>query len=260
MRVSCLFLLPLTLGLATPAFAMPGVSGSVDGWAVADAIAVVEDGETQLLVSDQAFDRARIAGDRRFDILDSAAHEEAGGQVLRIVIDGDGKMSSLGMGGMSSYTSDMSDALVLTARTDDRLVGRFDHGDTTLRFDLTVWRNGEIPRVGAALPAGGGEPGAALQAYFKAIAANDFDTFVALSPPSWRASMQASKAKGEAQLEIDAVAVELPSTPAITGGHGEAQRAWVDVTGTREGKPVEAVATLERDAQGWYVRRVDTVR
>lgn len=259
MRPSCLLLLPLAAGLAAPAFAKPGASGSVDGWAVADALAVVDDAETSVLVSDRPFDRARIAGDRRFDILDSAAHEETGGRILRIQIDAEGQLSSLGMGGSSSYSSDMGQALALTTNTADRLAGRFVYGATQLEFDLPVWRNGAIPRVGTALPADGGEPGAALRAFFAAIASGDFDAFVALSPPAWRESMQASKAKGEAQLEIDAVAGELPAEPTITGGHGEAQRAWVDLSGHREGRPVKAVATLERDADGWYVRRVDTL-
>jgi hypothetical protein len=154
----------------------------------------------------------------------------------------------------------MDKALTLTTRSQERLVGRYDDGSVQVDFDVPVWRNGALPRVGAPLAADGGEAGAALRAYLAAIAANDFDAFVGLSPPKWRDSMQASKAKGEGQLEIDAVKSELPQSPKIVGGHGEATRAWIDLAATRDGKPVKAVATVERDAGGWYVRRIETLK
>jgi hypothetical protein len=72
--------------------------------------------------------------------------------------------------------------------------------------------------------------------------------------------MNASEAKGEGQLEIDAVTAELPQALKIIGGNGETERAWIDLSATREGMAVKAVATLERDAGGWYVQRIETLK
>lgn len=247
-------------GAASAAAAPVKVSGQFGEWQLVDAIAVLDDGETSLVLSDRPFDRAGIAADLRFDIGDRAAQEEAGGMLLSIRIDAEGRMAGLGMGGSSSYSSAMDSALTLATRSPERLVGRYDDGSVQVDFDVPVWRNGALPRGGTPLAADAGEAGVALRAYLAAIAANDFDAFVGLSPPTWRESMKASKAKGEAQLEIDAVKSELPQSPKIVGGHGEAQRAWIDLAALRDGKPVNAVATVERDADGWYVRRIETLR
>jgi hypothetical protein len=255
-----LLLCSILASAAIAAEAPVKVSGQFAEWKFVDGIAVVDDGETTLVVSDRPFDRAGIAADLRFDIGDRAAQEQAGGMLLSIRIDAEGKMAGLGIGGSSSYTSEMDSALTLATRSPERLVGRYDDGSMQVDFDVPVWRNGALPRGGTPLAADGGEAGAALRAYLAAIAANDFDAFVGLSPPSWRESMKASQAKGEAQLEIDAVKSELPQSPRIVGGHGEAQRAWIDLAATRDGKPVKAVATVERDAGGWYVRRIETLR
>lgn len=252
----CSVLASVAVAVAAPV----KVSGRFGEWNLVDGIAVLDDGETTVIVSDRPFDRAGIAADLRYDIGDRAAHEEAGGMLLSIRIDAEGRMAGLGMGGSSSYTSEMDRALTLATHSPQRLVGRYDDGSVQVDFDVPVWRNGALPRGGTPLAADGGEAGAALRAYLAAIAANDFDAFVGLSPPTWRDSMKASKAKGEAQLEIDAVKSELPQSPQIVGGHGEAQRAWIDLAAMRDGKPVKAVATVERDGEGWYVRRIETLR
>ncbi len=254
-----LLLLGVLASTAVVAGAPATVSGRIGDSVVVDGIAVLDDGETNLVVSDRAFDRAGIAADLRFDIGDRAAHEDAGGLMLGIRIDAEGGIVGLAMGGSSSYTSDMDSALTLATHSPERLVGRYDDGTIQIDFDVPVWRNGALPRGGTPLAADGGEAGAALRSYLAAIAANDFDAFVALSPPAWRESMQASKAKGEAQLEIDAVKSELPQSATVVGGHGESRRAWLDLAATREGKPVKAVATVERDAGGWYVHRIETL-
>lgn len=237
------------------------VSGQVDDWTVVDALAIGSDGGIEIAFSNQPFDRAAIAADYRYDSLDEHAHEsDRGGTVLTLRLDAEGGVSGLGRSGMSSYSSDMDAALTLDKRDGSAVSGRFEYGSISLAFDLPVWKNGELPRQGAALPADGGAAGEALRAYLAALKGNDFDAFVGLSPPSWRESMQASKAKGEAQLEIDAVREELPDAITLTGGHGEPQRAWIDLDAKRAGQPVKAVATVERDDGGWYVRRIQVLR
>lgn len=236
-------------------------SGQVGDWTVVDAIAVRDDSGIRIVVSDKPFDRAGIAADLRFDIGDTSAHEDAtNANLLSLYIDDDGTLSSLGVGGSSSYSSEMEGALSLRSRSADAIAGRFDYDTMKFDFELPVWANGAIPRVGAALAVDGGEAGKALLAYLAALKANNFDAFVALSPPSWRDSMNASEAKGEGQLEIDAVTAELPQALKIIGGNGETERAWIDLSATREGKAVKAVATLERDAGGWYVQRIETLK
>ncbi len=261
MRVFPILLYAILGGTGLCADAAAKATGQVGDWTVVDAIAVRDDSGVRIVVSDKPFDRAGIAADLRFDIGDTSAHEDtAQGRMLNLYIDAEGKLSSLGVGGSSSYSSDMDSALVWRTRTNEAIAGGFEYDTIKLDFDLPVWTNGAIPRVGAALGADGGEAGKVLQAYLAALAANDFDAFVALSPPTWRESMNASKAKGEGQLEIDAVTSELPQAIKIVGGHGEAQRAWIDLSATRDGKPVKAVATVESDANGWYVRRIETLK
>lgn len=256
MRSLALLLFPL----AAVAADAPVASGSAGGWTVADAIAVRDANGIRLVFSDRAFDRAGIGGDRRFDIRDRGAHEDdAGGRTLTLRLDADGSLAGLGIGGSSLYSSDMDAGLALRGAPGDTIAGRFDHGDVSLVFDLPLWTDGAIPRGGAPLPADGGEAGEALRRYLAAIAARDFEAFVALSPPAWRESMRASAAKGEAQLEIDAVASELPQGLQVGGGHGEDARAWLDLSGTRGGSKVAAVVTLERDGGAWFVRRIETL-
>lgn len=245
---------------AFPAFAEQ-VSGQVDSWRVVDALAISSDEGIEIAFSDKPFDRAAIAADYRYDILDQHAHEsDRGGSLMTLRLDAEGGVSGIGMGGSSLYTSDMDEALKLEKHSAQAIAGRFAYGGYQLSFDLPVWKNGQLPRQGSPLPADGGAAGEALRAYLAALKGNDFDAFVALSPPSWRESMQASKAKGEAQLEIDAVREELPDAIALTGGHAEAQRAWIDLSAKQAGASVKAVATLEQDAGRWYVRRIQVLR
>ncbi len=261
MRFPMILLCAAVAGAAICTEASAKASGQVGDWTVVDAIAVRDDSGIRIVVSDKPFDRAGIAADRRFDIGDTSAHEDtAGGKLLSLYIDSDGTLSSLGVGGSSSYSSEMADALTLRSRSTDAIAGAFAYDAIKLDFELPVWANGAIPRVGTPLAADGGAAGKALAAYLAALKANDFDAFVALSPPQWRESMNASKAKGEGQLEIDAVSSELPQALKIIGGHGETDRAWIDLSATSEGKAVKAAATLERDAGGWYVRRIDTLK
>jgi len=264
MRIPMILLYATVATVATAAIctdALAKASGQVGDWTVVDAIAVRDDSGIRIVVSDKPFDRAGIAADLRLDISDAAAHEDsAQANMLSLYIDDDGTLSSLGVGGSSSYSSDMEGALTLRSRSADAIAGRFDYDAMKFDFELPLWANGAIPRVGAALAIDGGEAGKALSAYLAAVKANNFDAFVALSPPQWRESMNASKAKGEGQLEIDAVTSELPQALKIIGGHGETERAWIDLSATREGKAVKAVATLERDAGGWYVRRIETLK
>jgi len=261
MHRSMMRLCVASLALAAfPAYAGE-VSGQVDGWTVVDALAIRGDAGIEIVFSDTAFDRAAIAADFRYDMLDGHAHEsERQGALMTLRLDAEGGVSGIGMGGSSLYTSAMDSAFTLGKLGADAIAGQLDYGSYQVRFDLPLLQNGQLPRQGSPLPADGGAAGEALRAYLAALKGNDFDAFVALSPPSWRESMQASKAKGEAQLEIDAVREELPDAIALTGGHAEAQRAWIDLSAKQAGAAVKAVATLEQDSGRWYVRRIQVLR
>jgi hypothetical protein len=246
--------------VSSPGFALEA-TGQFGGAMVVDGIAIRTDDGTELVFSDVPFDRAALAADFRFDISDRDFHETTlQGSLVTLRLDADGTVSGLGLGGSSMYSSDMDAALTLDKRSAQAIAGRFEMDQFQLKFDLPLWTDGAIPRVGTPLPADGGEAGKVLQSYLSAIESGDYEVFVALSPPSWRESLQASKAKGEAQLELDAVREELPESITPVGGHGESQRAWIDLDAKRDGAAVKAVATMEQDAAGWYVRRIVVLR
>lgn len=271
-------LLPSVLSFAVAlsagsAHAKTGATGTVtiDGasWPVADAVAILDDGDLEIVFSQAAFDRVKWAEDGEFDSFDTYDFKDgADAQSLKIDIDeesgGYGGHTVRFSAGSSSggYSSDHEKSVSLSHRDDERVAGTIKLEDDGLAadvsFDLPVTRTGPLSRPGTALPADGGEPGKALRAMVDATHAGDLEKMGALSHPERRAGMEEAKAAGELDQMLEMAKLFTPKISRILGGTTEGDQAWVDFEGQEGGGTVKGTAELTRFEGKWYVKGINT--
>jgi hypothetical protein len=224
---------------------------------VADAVAYKTDSGIEVALLSAKFDRLGASKDKRIDSFDILRMMNVTAATLRIGADGsfnciDFKADG---GGGSSCNSDFTPALTLTARTADRVAGRFrlDAGGqkADVTFDLKV--ESVAARAGTALPADGGDPGRAVMAHFAAIEKNDFKALIATAPPERRQMMQAAEKSGEAKELFEMMRAMSPRKVKITGGTVDGDSAMVDYDGVEGGKPVKGTADVVRIGGQWYL-------
>ncbi|GAB3346558.1 nuclear transport factor 2 family protein [Lysobacter tyrosinilyticus] len=149
---------------------------------VSHAIAVIEDastsgddGNTMLFFSAAPLDAAKVAA--AFDPVDAVREQEPAGGYIKLCITPDGDDCGLFFS-PEGFNSGGYGELKLNRRDAQRIAGRFvlaqpedfmgQDYQFDLRFDAAV-----TPPSGTALPAGGGEPGRAYNAYLTALAKGD---------------------------------------------------------------------------------------
>ena len=245
--------------------AAPGLQADAKGtvalrratFTVADAVAYKTDDGIEVALLSAPFDRKGAAKDQKIDGFDVMRMSSITAATLRIESDGsfnciDSKSSE---GGGSSCNSDYTAALRLTARTADRVAGTFklnangENADVT--FDLKV--ESVAARTGTALPANGGEPGAAVMAHFGAIEKNDFKALMATAQPEQATMMAAAEKSGEAKEMFAMMRAMSPRKVRVTGGTVDGDSALVDFEGVEEGKPVKGTADVVRLAGRWFM-------
>lgn len=246
-------------------FLAPGLAGAdVKGtvalkgasFTVADAVAYTTDDGVELALLPAALDRKTAAKDLRLDSFDIL---RTGKAYVTLKIDTDGSFScidySTGVGGGSSCNTDFSKALKLSARTPARVAGTFrlkvDGDSADVTFDVKV--ESALPRPGVALPASGGEPGAAVLAHFAAIEKNDFRALKATAQPEQLAMMEAAEKSGEARDLFKTMREMSPRKVRVLGGTVDGDSALVDFEGVAEGKPAKGVAECVRIGGRWYM-------
>lgn len=179
---------------------------------------------------------------------------------------GDGSLNcidyQLEAGGGSSCGTAQSQALKVAKQTDDAIGGSFSYQDGAdkidARFDLPITR--EAKRSGAALPAGGGEPGRAVLARFAAMRTGDFEKLKAVNSPDQRKEMESTNiAESDRKAMLEFLKAAAASDVKILGGTIDGDTALVDYQGKRDGERVEGTAELERVGGKWYVES-DTSR
>ena len=251
-----------------------GASGTItvggETWPVADAVALLDDGDLELWFTRLEFDRVKWAEDGELDSFDTSEfRNDEDGPALRIDIDDeDGgygghtvRFSSSSSSG--GYSSDMEESLTITARDDKRIAGtvKFDDGAglaADLSFDLPISKTGPMARPGTQLPADGGEPGKALKAMVDATHAGDLDTMIALSEPERRKGIEEAKASGEAAQMLEMAKMFTPKISKILGGTTDGDQAWVDFEGKEGAETVKGTAELSRSDGKWYIKSINT--
>lgn len=223
---------------------------------VADAVAYKTNDGVEVALLPAAFDRKAAARDLKindFDIM------RMGKAHITLRIDADGSFScinySTGAGGGSTCSSDYAKGLSLTARTPQRVAGTFrlkaDGDSADVTFDLPV--ESDVPRPGVALPADGGEPGAAVIAHFTAIEKNDFKALKATTRPEQLAMIEAAEKSGEAREMFKMMREMSPRKVKVTGGTVDGDAALVDFEGVEGGRTVKGIAECVRISGTWYM-------
>lgn len=260
-------------GCAGAALAKDGATGTVtiDGtaWPVADAAAVMDGDDLEIVFSQHRWDRAAWADDGEFGTFDLMEYEGGvDGQSLTVDIDEEdggygGHTTRFSMGSTSGgYSSDYESSVTLTTRTPERVAGTVKMaGDglaADVSFDLPVTRKGPLKRAGTPLPNDGGEPGKALRAVVDATHAGDVEKMTALSNPERRAGIEEARKAGQLEEMLTMAKLFTPRIKQITGGTVDGDKAWVEFTGEEEGGETKGTATLTRVNGRWYLDGIQT--
>ena len=123
-----------------------------------------------------------------------------------------------------------------------------DAYDFHLSYDLPMTA---IPKP-AALPAGGGEPGAAYAALVKAIQAADWTAAHAKLPPD---QVPQTKPKPSEMKEyFHGLALNYPKTVKVMSGLIKGDRATIEIAGrNNENKKIKGGVAMRKTADGWQV-------
>ena len=235
-----------------------------ESWTVTDAIAYPDDdGEIHVSLTSKPFDRKQFAKDGKIDSFDVMRH---GGMnsasSLTMKIGADGSMSCIDFstqnGGGSMCNSAISGGFKVAKNTADSVAGSLefknDEDAADVRFDLPVTT--KVERGGTKLPAGGGEPGAAVVANFQAIEAGDYEKSKALSHPEKRKMMEENEAESKEMFEL--MKAITPTDVKITGGLVDGDTATLDFTGKSDGQSVKGTIDVQRFEGKWYLESINT--
>lgn len=253
--------------------AKDGASGTVtiDGnsWPVADAIALLDGEDLQIVFAQHKWDRAAWADDGEFGTFDLFEFaDDAEGQSLNVDIDeetgkyGGHNIRYSGSSSSGGYSSDHEPSVTLTSRTAERVAGtvKMKGSDVAsdVSFDLPITKTGPLARAGTPLPADGGEPGKVLHAVVDATLAGDVDKMTELSHPERRAGIEEAKKAGEIDQMLAMAKLFTPKIKKIDGGTVNGDKAWVEFTGDEGGSEVKGTGTLVRMGGKWYLEGIQT--
>lgn len=269
-RASRAVLAALLALAAALAHAKDGATGTVtiggESWPVADAAAVLDGEDLEVVFAQHPWNRAAWSDDGEFGSFDLMEYEGgADGQSLTVDIDEEdggygGHTTRLSMGSSSGgYSSDFESSVTLTARSAERVAGtikmKSDELAADIAFDLPVLKQGPLARSGTALPADGGEPGKALRAVVEATHAGDVTKMTALSNPERRAGIKEAKKAGQLDEMLTMAKLFTPKIKKITGGTTEGDKAWVEFDAQDGSK---GTANLVRVDGAWYLEAINT--
>lgn len=110
--------------------------------------------------------------------------------------------------------------------------------------------------VAADLPAGGGEPGAALLRHFEAIRSGDAERIKSETHPDQHAQLDAIIADGEFEMMIGMMQAFLPDNVVVSGGSVDGESAEVRFTGDMDGEPAKGTAKMAMVEGRWLVNDI----
>ncbi len=227
---------------------------------VTDPSGAAEDRQTQVYLSEVALDPAKVAA--AFDP-DDAVREQAGDEhaYVRICIDADGGDCGLFFSPESFNSGGYGD-LTLAKTGPERIAGRWvlarpeDFFGKTYEFDLQ-FDSAIAPAPGQALAAGGGEPGAAYNAYLDALARGDIAALRAMAGEDGDWRFDPDDPTG-AKEELKSLRDGQPLHADIERGLLDGDQAILWVTGIdRDEIHRRGRVLMHRTAQGWRYAESD---
>jgi hypothetical protein len=221
-------------------------------------LARAKPGDIDDAVTEQAFD------------LDSATMElrlDAAGKVV------EGLQLYVPPGNNRSLSSNEVGKLQLKAPMSARASGSFVLGDDEdlkceLRFDIPIGGKA-APAVaaaapagkawGAALPAGGGEPGKAYLAMHRATLAGDVEAMLKLATKARGDEMRKARSQPDFAKMVKLIQAFEPSETQVVSGRADASRAELQVAGKdSDGGAMTGDVSLLLEAGQWKIEKVST--
>jgi len=233
---------------------------------VSQAVAVIEEASgadegdhTLVFLSTAPLDAVKVAA--AFDAMDAVREQEPRGGYIRLCIDADGSDCGLFFS-PEGFNSGGYGELKLDRHDTQHIAGHFvlaqpeDFMGKDYQFDLR-FDSAITPPPGTALPAGGGEPGRAYNAYLAALAKGDLVGLRAMAGEngSWRYPEDDPTAAKEA---LKSARDEQPVQAEILRGrvHGDEAILWV--RGLDRDEIHRAGRVLMRKAEGrWRFEEAD---
>jgi hypothetical protein len=133
----------------------------------------------------------------------------------------------------------------------DRFLGRVRHTevqeffDDTFQFDFTfdIPLSDPFAPIGDALPAGGGEPGAAFVAWCDAVHAGDMARLKTLMPAE-QVAMLDGEDEEQIKEDLEFMKMMTPTEIEVVGGSSDGGTAILEVNGTMDGEKVTGEITM----------------
>jgi len=221
--------------------------------AVAEESDAPDDKQTLIFLSATALDAAKVAA--AFDALDAVREQEPAGGYVRLCITSDGGECGLFFS-PEGFNSGGYGELKLDRRDAERIAGSFvlakpedflgKSYEFDLRFDTAI-----TPAPGTPLPLGGGEPGAAYNAWLAALARSDLGALrqMAGDEGRWRFPEDDPTAAKEA---LKSLRDEQPLRADISRGRRDGDQAILWVSGIDRDEIRRAGRVLMRKGpEGW---------
>ena len=232
----------------------------------ADSTAVPGEMETWVYLSVSAFDAAPVAA--AFDPdqgLRAQAVDTPAGSYLKVCINAGGEACGIDFAHRAptrNFSTGGYGELRLSTQHDDRIAGTLvldapmEFFDETYQFDL-AFDVAITPAPGIVLPAGGGAPGIAYQAYLTALAQGDFTTLRALAGDD-SGSRFPEDDPTSAKETLKSLRDEQPLIARIARGRLDGDQAVLWVTGADRDEIVRSGRVLmKRIDAGWRFEEAD---
>lgn len=130
------------------------------------------------------------------------------------------------------------------------VAGELEVFDSSVAFDLRF--SAPLPEElpGELLPAGGGEPGSAYLAWTAAVQSGDLERIMAVLPADHREGFESMPAEEQAE-NIEFLQMMSPNDVEVLGGRRVDDVAYLEVSATMEGEPVNGEIRLEQSDGVW---------
>jgi hypothetical protein len=132
-----------------------------------------------------------------------------------------------------------------------------------LTFDVAMGISGAAavpPKAwGAALPAGGGAPGAVYMAMHKATLAGDVDGMLKYATKARGAEMAKARKEPDFKMMLELIKAMEPKEVRVVSGRADASRAELQIAGKEsDGASMTGTVKLVMEDGAWKIEKVDT--
>jgi ketosteroid isomerase-like protein len=220
---------------------------------------------TTVVFSDKKIDAAaaNAAADRGEAVSDQLRRDGATRVELNIGADGSLENVNIVSAGSSGSQSGSGWYTMKLARHDaKRVEGTFRSNDEAdkksgrfydLRFALDL---AGAPDLGAALPAGGGDPAKAYMAYLAALNKGDVDALAKTMTHDRSAELLAHRSDPDFKAMFGFIQASAMRDPKVTKGFSHGDTATIELAGKDgDGNAATSTATMQKEAGSWRLAK-----